>query len=88
MLWARPTALQAPEEFTTAVATSVAILSAVIVLPVLHENLEEERDERRRAMLVASLLTTVAIVAPPLWGPLKGFVLADDAEMDAGCVHE
>lgn len=86
VVWARPTTLQAPEEFTIAVATSVTILSAVLVLPTLHKNLEGERDERRRAMLVASLLTSLAIVAPPLWGPLKGFVLADDAKMEAGCV--
>lgn len=80
---ARPTPFKAPEEFTAAVATSIATLAAAVVLPILHESLEGERHERRRAMLVASLLATLAIVIPPLWGPLKGFVLAYDAKMEA-----
>lgn len=69
-----------------AVATSVTILFAVLVLPILHESLEGERDYRRRAMLMSSLLMTLAIVVPPLWKPLKGFVLADDAKMEVRCV--
>lgn len=58
--------------------TSFTILSAMLVLPVLHDSLKGERDERRRAMLVASVLMTLAIVITPLWGPLKNFVLAND----------
>lgn len=63
--------------------TSVAILLAVIVLPLLHEGLEQEPEERRRAMLAASSLTTLVVVASPLVGPLKGFVSARDEKSKA-----
>ncbi|CAM9127306.1 unnamed protein product [Ectocarpus sp. 6 AP-2014] len=74
---------QAPEEFNAAVSTTVVVLAATLGLPALHKGLEAERDERRRAMLVASSLTSLAIVAPPLWGAVTSFVLARDHEVVA-----
>ncbi|CAM9524273.1 unnamed protein product [Ectocarpus sp. 12 AP-2014] len=74
---------QAPEESSAAVSTSVVVLAATLGLPTLHEGLEAERDERRRAMLVASSLTSLAIVALPLWGAITSFVLARDHEVVA-----
>lgn len=65
-------------------AISITTLLGVIVLPLLHEGLEEEPEERRRAMLAASILMTVIVVAAPLVGPVKGFVLARDATLKAG----
>lgn len=78
---ARP--IKAPEEVSAAVATSFTVLLAVIVLPLLHEGLEQERDERRRAMLVASAVMTVVVVASPLVGPVKGFLLSRDGHLKA-----
>eukprot|EP00752_Nemacystus_decipiens_P005672 g5133.t1 len=75
--------LQAPEEVRAAVAISVAVILAVVAVPLLHEGLDEDPDERRRAMLVASSLTTFAVAAAPLVGPLKGFVLAKDERLKA-----
>ncbi|CAN0500947.1 unnamed protein product, partial [Ectocarpus sp. 12 AP-2014] len=74
---------QAPEECSAAVSTIVVVFAAILGLPVLHAGLESERDERRRAMLAASSLTAVAIVAPPLWGAVTSFVLARDHELVA-----
>lgn len=64
-------------------STTVVVLAATLGLPVLHAGLEAERDERRRAMLAASSLTSLAIVAPPLWGAVTSFVLARDHELVA-----
>ncbi|CAM9358018.1 unnamed protein product [Ectocarpus fasciculatus] len=74
---------QAPEESSAALSTTVVVLAATVGLPLLHAGLEAERDERRRAMLVVSSLTSVAIVALPLWGAVASFVLARDHEMVA-----
>lgn len=74
---------KAPEESSAAVWTTVVVLAATLGLLVLHEGLEAERDERRRAMLLVSSITSVAIVAPPLWGAVTSFILARDHEMVA-----
>lgn len=66
-----------------AVAIAVTVTLAVIALPLMHEGLDEDPDERRRAMLVVSSLTTSVVVACPLVGPLKGFVLANDERFKA-----
>ncbi|CAM9222598.1 unnamed protein product, partial [Hapterophycus canaliculatus] len=80
-LWA--VRFQAPAELSAATKTSAVSLLAVFVLPVLHQGLEAERNERRRAMLVASSLLTVAIIIAPLWGTLKSFICAYDIETEA-----
>lgn len=64
-------------------AISVTVLLAVIALPLLHEGLREDPEERRRAMLVVSSITTLVVVAAPLVGPLKGCVLAKDESLKA-----
>lgn len=80
---ALPPTQKAPEEVRAAVAISVTLVLAVIAIPLLHEGLHEDPDERRRAILVASTATTLGVIAAPLVGPVKGFVLAHDERLKA-----
>lgn len=66
-----------------ALATSAVVVSATILLPLLHECLEGDRDERRRAMVTVFALTTVVVTGCPLWDPIKGFILAYEEAMKA-----
>eukprot|EP00904_Undaria_pinnatifida_P012840 jgi/Undpi1/8687/HiC_scaffold_25.g11152.m1 len=80
--------LQAPDEFTAAIATSVVLVVAVVALPSIHRGLEEDLMGRRCAMVVAAALMTLAVMVPPLLRPLADYFFTDEAFddiNDLGC---
>ena len=77
---------KAPEEFNVAAATSVVLGLAVAALPSVHEDMENDRQGRRTAMLLATAVTALGVVVPPVMRPFAGY-LTDKQGFESRCVR-
>lgn len=76
---------QAPYEFETAVATSITLAVAAAALPLVHWEMEGDRDVRRSLMLLITALAGVGVVAAPALRFLYSYV-SDEEKLKNRCV--
>ena len=58
--------------------TSVSLLIAAIALPWVHVKMEGDRAARRVVMLFLTSLTSVAVVAAPVFRHLKSYIANEE----------
>ncbi|CAB1111553.1 unnamed protein product [Ectocarpus sp. CCAP 1310/34] len=82
--------VQAPYEFETALAISVILAVAAAALPLVHWEMEGDRDGRREITLLTTALTGVGIVAAPALRFLYSYISDEEKLKSSGdfCIGE